>query len=190
MTDDLSIRLTREADMQAHCDIVNRYIEGTTINFRMEPQTPQEWCEDWKKLSDTHPWLVAEDADGLVLGLAYASPWKPRPAYGWSVETTVYVRDGQHRRGVGRRLYARLLQILDAQGYQSQIGVIALPNESSVALHEAMGFEHIGTLRNVGFKHEGWRSTGLWQRSLNQDGAAPPRLLPVSLAYGGDGGGA
>ena len=180
MTDGIEIRRTREADMPAHCEIVNRYIETTTINFRTEPQTAREWREDWKRVCDSHPWLVAETG-GEVAAIAYASPWKPRRAYDWTVETTVYVREGRHRRGLGRLLYSRLLEILDAQGYQSQIGVIALPNEPSVTLHEALDFRYVGTLRDVGFKHEGWRSTGLWQRSRATSGQAPSRLLPVSL---------
>ncbi len=182
MTDELLIRLAQEADMQAHGDIVNQFIETTTINFRTEPQTADEWREDWKRLSDRYPWLVAVD-DGQVVGIAYAAPWKPRRAYDWTVETTVYVRAGQHRRGVGRALYRRLMEILDGQGYRSEIGVIALPNEASIALHEAVGFVHVGTLVDVGHKLDGWRSTGLWQRRLDlPDDPAP--LQPVSLIVG------
>ncbi len=182
VTDELQIRLAQAGDMQAHCDIVNQYIETTTINFRTEPQTAEEWHEDWKRVNDRYPWLVAISGE-RTLGIAYASPWKPRRAYDWTVETTVYVREGDHRRGLGRALYQRLLEILDAQGYRSEIGVIALPNESSVALHEAVGFAQVGTLVNVGHKLGGWRSTGLWQRRLELP-ATPAPLQPVSRVVG------
>jgi len=180
VTGEIRVRGAREADIPAFCEIVNPYIENTTANFRTEPQLPDDWLDEWKRFGDRYPWLVAVDgghADGeqagneRVVGLAYGSPWRTRRAYDWTVETTVYIRAGHQRRGIGRALYGRLLEILDAQGFHSQIGVIVLPNASSVALHEAFGFVHVGTLRDVGYKQGAWRSTGLWQRCREPAGA-------------------
>jgi phosphinothricin acetyltransferase len=167
--------------MAAYCEIINHYIETTAINFRTEAQTLDEWREDWKRFSAACPWLVAVDGDQVV-GLSYATPWKPRRAYDWTVETTVYVRDGHRGHGIGRALYTRLLEILDAQGYRSEIGVVMVPNTGSVAVHEAVGFTHVGTLADVGYKHGGWHSTALFQRRV--DGGAPTEILPVSVVLG------
>ena len=173
-----TIRLAEARDLPAVCTIINYYIERTTINFRTAPQTPEEWTADWMEYHRRYPWLVATEAERVV-GIAYATPWEARAAYDWCTETTVYVGPGSERRGIGRRLYQRLFELMDRQGYHSQVAVIALPNESSVALHEAFGFRHVGTLREAGHKHGAWRDVGLWQRSTgtSHDPARP--LLPV-----------
>jgi phosphinothricin acetyltransferase len=179
MTAAIEVRLAQESDMPTFAVIVNYFIETTTVNFRTRPQSPGEWRDDWKLFSERYPWLVAQDC-GEIVGLAYAGPWKAREAYGWSAESTVYVANGQHRRGIGRLLYDRLLTTLDAQGYRSTMGVIALPNQASVALHEASGFRHAGTLAAVGFKHGRWCDVGFWQR-LSPGAADRPAgpILPV-----------
>lgn len=124
------------------------------------------------------PWLVAED--GEVLGYAYAGPYATREAYRWAVETTVYVADGARGRGVGRALYAALIAALHDQGYAQAVAKIALPNPASVALHEAVGFRHVGTLERIGWKQDRWVDVGLWQRALDeQAGPAPRRVRPV-----------
>lgn len=84
------IRPATVADMPAVCDIVNHYIETSTVNFRTEPQTPQEWTQDLLHLQERYPWLVAE-VDGEIAGIAYAGPWKARNAYDWTAESTVYI---------------------------------------------------------------------------------------------------
>jgi phosphinothricin acetyltransferase len=175
----IEVRQAREADMPAVAAIVNYFIETTTVNFRTHAQSPDEWRADWRLLRERYPWLVAQD-DGDIVGLAYAGPWKAREAYDWSAESTVYVANGQHRRGIGRLLYDRLLATLDAQGYRSAIGVIALPNPASVALHEACGFRHAGTLASVGFKGGRWCDVGFWQRLSARDAGRPAgAILPV-----------
>jgi phosphinothricin acetyltransferase len=179
----IAIRGARESDMPSFAAIVNFFIENTMVNFRTHPQSADEWRDDWKLLAERYPWLVAQE-DREIVGLAYAGPWKARNAYDWSAESTVYVANGRHRRGIGRLLYDQLLVILDAQGYRSTIGVIALPNLSSVALHEACGFRHAGTLQAVGFKHGQWHDVGFWQR-LSAKGAemAAGAILPVAAVW-------
>lgn len=168
--------------MAAVCEIVNHYIVTSWANFRTEPQTADEWTEQFEAGRERHPWLVAE-VDGVVAGIAYASPWRPRAAYGWTVETTVYLAPGQGGRGLGRALYERLLPLLAAQGYRSAVATIALPNPASVRLHEACGFTAVGVLRDAGFKLGAWHDIGYWQAHLRADDAAPePR--PVSNALG------
>ena len=179
VTDPLHLREAREGDMPAFATMVNYFIETTTYNFRTQPQTAPEWQDDWKLLHERYPWLVATMDDELV-GLAYAGPWKARNAYDWCAESTVYVANGQHGKGIGRALYRALLGILDAQGYRTTIGVIGLPNAASVALHEACGFRHTGTLKSVGYKMDRWCDIGFYQRYAANSTAPPGPILPVS----------
>ena len=112
----------------------------------------------------SHAWLVAE-IDGQVAGYAYGSPHRTRAAYASSCDVAVYVDPARSRRGVGRALYTELLEFL-GETYHAAFAGIALPNEASVGLHEAMGFTPVGVYREVGWKMGGWRDVGWWQRLL------------------------
>jgi len=112
----------------------------------------------------SHAWLVAE-IDGETAGYAYGSPHRTRAAYASSCDVAVYVDPARSRRGVGRALYAELLEVL-GETYHAAFAGIALPNEASVGLHEAMGFTPVGVYREVGCKMGGWRDVGWWQRLL------------------------
>lgn len=175
----IEVREAQDSDMASIAVIVNHFIETTTVNFRTQPQTAGEWREDWTAARERYPWLVAHE-QGRVAGLAYAGPWKARNAYDWCAESTVYLAEGQHRKGIGRLLYGRLLEILDAQGYRSVLGVVSLPNPASAALHEACGFVHTGTLRRAGFKHGRWCDIGFWQRLTGEEDQPPGEILPVA----------
>ena len=133
-------------------------------------------------LGDLYPWLVACDEDGAVRGYAYGCAFRTRPAYRFSVETTVYVADGAHRRGIGALLYRGLLALLEAQGFTQAIGAITIPNEASISLHKSLGFARAGTYEKVGFKLGDWRSVGLWQRRACPHGRAARR---AEAALGG-----
>lgn len=111
------------------------------------------------------PWLVAE-RDGEVAGFAYASPFRDRAGYRWSVDVAVYVGAAHVRRGVGRELYTDLLPALEDLGYRMACAGITLPNAGSVGLHEAFGFVPVGVYRGIGFKDGAWRDVGWWQRPL------------------------
>ena len=174
------IRPTIASDMQSICEIVNHYIATTTVNFRTEPQLVEEWASDWEKYHERYPWLVA-CREGKVIGMAYAGPWKARAAYDWCAEVTVYVAADCQRRGVGRLLYTRLLGCIETQRFHSAVAVIGLPNAPSVALHEALGFRHVGTLKDVGYKFGAWRDVGFWQKAIRATGD-PERLLLVAEA--------
>jgi phosphinothricin acetyltransferase len=112
------------------------------------------------------PWLVAEEGGALV-GYCYANRWKARSAYKHSVESTIYLKHGCEGRGIGKQLYTALLDILKAKDIHAVIGGAALPNAASVALHEKLGFVHVGTFREVGFKHGRWVDVGYWQLVLS-----------------------
>jgi acyl-coenzyme A synthetase/AMP-(fatty) acid ligase/L-amino acid N-acyltransferase YncA/acyl carrier protein len=172
------LRPVGEGDFPGICALVNHYIASTTFSFRTELQRPEEWIAEWSAMRTRYPWLVAT-VDGRVAGVAYAGSWKDRPAYDWSAEVTVYVAHDARRTGVGRALYARLLELLDGQGYCTEVAVIALPNESSVAFHEALGFRYAGVLTGIGYKHGEWLDVGLWQRRNPRRGDPPVQILAV-----------
>jgi phosphinothricin acetyltransferase len=128
------------------------------------------------------PWLVCE-GDGRITGYAYAGPHRSRPGYQWAAEVSVYVAPEAHRRGVGRALYAALLDLLRAQGLVNVYAGIALPNEASVGLHEALGFRLVARYPAVGFKAGAWRDTGWWHLRINPLAPAPSPPAPFpSLA--------
>lgn len=162
-----TVRSATAADADTIARIYNYYIEHTVITFEEEPVSPEAMAARLAKVQGLSlPWLVA-DVDQNVVGYAYASKWKVRSAYRHSVETAIYVERGCEGRGVGKTLYAALLLQLRARGIHAVIGGAALPNDASVALHERLGFEHVATFREVGFKHGRWVDVGYWQLVLS-----------------------
>ena len=113
----------------------------------------------------SHSWLAAE-LGGVVAGYAYGSPHRARAAYASSCDVAVYVDPAHSRQGLGRALYAALLPLLAEKGNHAAFAGIALPNDASVGLHEAMGFTPVGIYREVGWKLGGWCDVGWWQRLL------------------------
>ena len=150
---------------------------GSAVSFETEAPGESIMRERIVAGGALHPWLVACDSDDGLLGYAYATAFRPRPAYRFAVETSVYVDGGSQGRGVGRGLYTALIPLLERQGFTQAIAAITLPNEASVRLHEALGFAPAGVYRQVGYKLGEWRSVGLWQRALAQlsDEPAEPR---------------
>ncbi|MGD9737946.1 MAG: N-acetyltransferase family protein [Bauldia sp.] len=176
--DEFVVRVAEAGDMASVASIINHYITTTAYNFRTAAQTADEWVADWRASRGRYPWLVASDAKGAVLGVAYAGVWNTRAAYDWSAQVTVYVDAAARRRGIGRALYGVLIPLLDRLGFHAQLGLIALPNPGSVALHEAFGFRSVGVLREVGHKHGAWRDVGIWQRTADRPGETPPPTAP------------
>jgi L-amino acid N-acyltransferase YncA len=155
-------------DAAAIAAIYAPYVAETIISFEAEPPPAEEIARRMAQHDGLYPWLVAAGPAGEIAGYAYAGPFRTRRAYRYSVETTIYVAAATHRRGMGRLLYAKLIETLTAQGFTQAIGVIGLPNPASVALHESVGFRHIGTNRGVGWKFGAWHDVGLWQRTLSE----------------------
>lgn len=160
------IRPARPADFDAIATLTNRSIVGSAIHFGYEPVSGHELRELWSAKRERYPWLVAQLDDGSFAGYAKAGVWRERAAYAWVVETAVYVEPSAHRRGAGKALYARLLDDLRSQGYHAAVAGITLPNEASVRLHEAVGFEFVGRFAEVGWKLNAWQDVGFWQAML------------------------
>jgi phosphinothricin acetyltransferase len=168
-----TVRIAHVSDAQAIQAIYAPMVESTAISFELEPPSVEEMAMRIESTLLTYPYLVAV-RDGQVIGYAYASQHRAREAYRWSVDVTVYISPEAHRSGVGRALYDVLLPTLKKQGFHAAYAGIALPNDGSVGLHEALGFAHIGTYPEVGFKHGAWRDVGYWRIAL--DSTNPPKL--------------
>jgi phosphinothricin acetyltransferase len=176
----LIVRSAAPGDGHAIADIYAPYVRDTAITFEVDPPDAAEMRSRIAETTARFPWLVAEE-DRHILGYAYATAFRARAAYRWIVETTVYVAQGQSGRGIGRALYAPLLNRLKQQGFCAAIGAIALPNNASVAIHEAMGFTHRGTYEQVGYKLDRWHDVGLWQYDFGARPDRPSEPLPPNF---------
>lgn len=180
MTRQLMVRPVRTDDASAIITIYNTYILDTVATFEIVPIDAQEMGRRMAKVAALGlPWLVAEDRtlaadageDTAVLGYAYAAPFRDRAAYDHTLETTVYVRPGALGRGVGTALYEALFAALEDLGPEQSphapvhvlMAVLALPNASSVALHERFGMRQVAHLPAVGHKFGRWVDVGYWQ---------------------------
>lgn len=154
------------AHASAIATIYNHYIVSTTVTFETERVTAADMQARIEETqSASLPWLVAEEGD-RVLGYAYASKWKGRCAYRYSVESTVYLDAECIGRGIGKALYSALIDDLRERGMHAVIGGVALPNAASIALHEALGFRKVAHFEQVGFKQDRWIDVGYWQLLL------------------------
>lgn len=162
----IEVRQARPDDAAAIQAIYAPFVTGTAISFEEIAPTTEEMRQRIIKTLQTYPYIVAE-RDGRLVGFAYASQHRARAAYRWAVDVTVYVADGEYRSGVGRSLYAELLPALSKQGFNAAYAGIALPNPGSVGLHERLGFIHIGTFPQVGFKLGRWHDVGYWRLELS-----------------------
>ncbi len=150
----------------------------TPTSFELEPPGVEEMRQRITKVLSAYPWLVVE-RDGSIDGYAYASTHRERLAYRWSVDVTVYIRQGRHRQGIGRALYTSLFQLLVFQGYYNAYAGITLPNPGSIGLHEALGFQPVGVYRQVGYKCDSWHDVAWYQLRLQSLPPTPasPRTL-------------
>ena len=162
-----SIRAALPGDAGAICAIYNHYVNTTTISFEETQVLPAEMG---RRMADVTaaglPWLVLADGDTLI-GYAYATKWRVRQAYRFSVETSVYLDRHHTGKGAGKMLYEALIAELCQRGLHLAIAGIAQPNEASVRLHERLGFRKVAHFSEVGRKFGSWIDVGYWQLQLN-----------------------
>lgn len=162
----MQIRPAGVRDAEAIARIYNHYVRDTVITFEVDEVDTKTMA---RRIDETNaaglPWLVTEHEEE-VAGYAYASTWKSRCAYRFSVESTIYLDPGRTGRGIGRPLYAALIDGIRNCAMHVAIGGIALPNPASIALHEALGFRKIGQFEQVGYKFDRWIDVGYWQLTL------------------------
>lgn len=156
------IRKATSDDCAQIADIYNTYVLNSTVTFEVNPVTAEEIGE---RLKNAHCFLVCEE-DGVVSGYAYAANYHSRAAYRYTAEGSIYLRDGAEGRGMGTLLYEALFSAAKELGLREMIGVIALPNKGSEALHQKLGFRKVGVMERCGFKFDRAIDTSIWQRSL------------------------
>ena len=152
---DISLRAASSEDAAALREIYRPYVENTAISFELEVPSVDEFAQRISVAVQDWSWLVAE-VDSRPVGYAYGTAHRPRRAYRFSVETSAYVHERYHRRGIARRLYRRLLDELRSRGYACAYAGITLPNDASVGFHRSLGFEPIGVFPRVGRKFGRW----------------------------------
>lgn len=163
-----NVRAASPADAAAICAIYNPYISSTTFTFEEAAVAESDMAQRIADVGTASlPWLVAE-VGGKVVGYAYATKWRVRPAYRYSVESTVYVDRAFIGQGIGRALYEVLLDELRRLGLHLVIGGIALPNEGSIGLHEKVGFQKVAHFAEVGMKFGRWIDVGYWELNLGK----------------------
>jgi phosphinothricin acetyltransferase len=160
------IRIATPQDATAIQRIYAPFVAEGAVSFETEVPTPEEIEARIKSTLYAHPWLVKEE-DGKVVAYAYASAHRTRAAYQWCAEVSVYVDPAFHNRGIARRLYQSLIDLLSLQGFVNLYAGITLPNEASVGFHEAMGFRKIGVYEKIGFKAGNWHDVGWWTKTLS-----------------------
>ncbi|HWV43110.1 GNAT family N-acetyltransferase [Pseudorhodoplanes sp.] len=170
-----SIRPARSEDIGAITAIYAHAVEHGTASFEVEPPTETEMARRMEALvTGGFAYLVAE-LDGTVAGYAYAGPYRPRIAYRYTVEDSVYIRPDAQNLGIGRLLLTDLISEAERRGFRQMVAVIGdsaqLP---SIALHRSLGFNPVGTFANVGFKHGRWLDSVLMQRSLGEGARTLP----------------
>jgi phosphinothricin acetyltransferase len=172
---DTSVRAASEADIPSITRIYAHAVRHGTASFEFDPPDEAEMTRRMRALLDAgYPYLVAE-IEGVVMGYAYAGPYRTRPAYRYTVENSVYIAPDAHRRGIGRALIDRLIAESEARGYRLMIAVIGDSAQTpSIELHRAAGFRLVGTFEAVGYKFDRWLDSVLMQRPLGKGASAPP----------------
>jgi L-amino acid N-acyltransferase YncA len=176
----VAIRPATPEDAAAIAAIYQPYVERGTISFELEAPDAAVMRQRMATSGGLYPWLVATGEDDAVLGYAYAAAFRDRPAYRYTIETTVYLEMGTQGRGHGRQLYDALIDTVRAQGFTHALGVIALPNDHSIRLHESVGFKRAGFFREAGYKDGRWIDVGYWQVELNAATIPPMEPKPFS----------
>ena len=161
----MSIRLAKPADIPRILEIYAPYVENTTF-----------WFEE---ITAQFPWLVWEE-NGAIMGYAYASAPFERAAYNWCAEPSIYLTPEIHRKGVGKQLYLALEELLRLQGYHLSYAIITTENKPSVEFHAALGYSHLATFPNCGYKHGRWLGTIWMEKVLNS--AEKPSNMPVKFS--------
>lgn len=173
------VRRATPGDSAAISDIYRPWVEDHWASFEQTAPDTGEIARRIAAAGEAYPWLAAVSPDGSILGYGYASPHRARASYRTSVDVAIYLAAAAQGQGLGRRLYATLLDLLTRQNFVTAFGGIALPNPASLALHRAMGFTEMARYTNVGFKHGCWRDTVWMQRPLATPQTPPAPLLPV-----------
>jgi len=188
LTNSFEIRTSREDDIAAIAAIYRHHVLHGLASFEEVPPEPDELASRrWKIVARGLPYLIAERS-GQVLGYCYASPYRTRSGYRFTLEDSIYIDATEVGRGIGRALLGSLLERCTELGYRRMVAVVGGSDTwPSIRLHEALGFARVGVLPAVGFKFGAWVDTVLMQRALGPGATNLPTDADVSLRGGTDG---
>jgi L-amino acid N-acyltransferase YncA len=176
--DSLRIRPATDADVAAITAIYGGYVRTHLATFELDAPGRDEMAARMNAIVAAGLPYLACEIDGQVVGYSYAAPFRPRPAYRFTLETSIYIAPQQLGLGIGRQLLGRLVTACDEAGYRELIAAIGdSSNQRSIRVHRGAGYEHVGTYRNVGFKFDHWVDVVLMQRSL---GDREPGMIALS----------
>lgn len=171
-------RQATENDAKELLDIYAPYITNTTITFEDEIPSVINFQQRIRDISESFPYLVAEDDDGKILGYAYAHLYGPRTAYAWTVEASIYVDHNYKGHGLGTELYQHLEDILKKQNVVNLMACITEENDNSIRFHEKFGYKKVGTFEKVGFKFGRWLDVTWMQKTLNEKSTKMSKVIP------------
>lgn len=173
-----AIRLATKDDAKQILDIYAPYIINTATSFETDVPSVEEMQIRIANCLQKYPWIVCT-IDGKMAGYVYASKHREREAYQWSCESSVYVHDEFKGKGIGKKLYLLLFEVLKLQGIRNVYAGITLPNEASINLHERCGFLRFATYENIGYKLGSWQTVGWWKLQINNYDLNPPPPIKI-----------
>lgn len=173
----MNIRIANLQDAPKLLEIYAPYVENTAVTFEYSVPTLEEFTARMKNILEKYPYLVAEE-NGEIIGYTYASAFKARAAYAWSVETSIYVKEGAHRHGIGQALYNALEEILRKQHVCNLCACIAYPNPESIAFHEKFGYVNVAHFHASGYKNGVWYDMIWMEKELCAHSIPPLPFLP------------
>ena len=160
--------------------IYAHHVAHGTASFESEPPDAAEMSARMAKvLGAGAPWLIAQSADGAVLGYAYASQFRDRPAYRLTCENSIYIDHARRGQGLGKALLSAVIQASSAAGFRQMIAVVGGAEPGSIAVHSSLGFVHTGRMRSIGRKHGRWLDTVYMQLPLGPGDSMPPTKEPA-----------
>nr|WP_320024352.1 GNAT family N-acetyltransferase [uncultured Acetobacterium sp.] len=179
MNTDITIRMAMESDTEKILAIYAPYIRDTAITFEYTVPTIEEFSARMKKTLSKYPYLVAVRNEE-ILGYAYASEFKNRAAYDWSVETTIYIKQETRKNGVGKKLYQALEKVLERQHICNLYACIAYPNPGSIGFHEHLGYRTIGHFSKCGYKLETWYDMIWMEKMIGAHEMSPQPFITIT----------
>ena len=175
-----NIRLANENDVFGMLEIYAPYVTHSSVTFECEVPRTYEMKRRVNTVINKYPWLICEK-DGMIAGYAYAQEFSKREAYSWAAEVSVYIKEDYQRCNIASALYYALIELLKKQGFCTAFARITVPNEKSLAFHNAFGFIEAGHLHNAGYKLGDWHDVMKLEKSLIETyTSAPKDIIPIT----------
>ncbi|SFH18696.1 phosphinothricin acetyltransferase [Desulfotomaculum arcticum] len=178
MNENITIRMATESDTEEILAIYAPYVTDTAITFEYVVPTTKEFAERVRNILKKYPYLVAL-RDNAIVGYAYASAFNKRAAYGWAVETSVYVKQEGRKNGIGKKLYQVLEEILKKQNIINMNACIAYPNPESIGFHKHMGYKTVGHFTKCGYKFDTWYDIIWMEKVIGKHTINPKPVIPI-----------